>query len=223
MPRFTIPILFLLFFASNLTAQTEKDSVELSAFRKGRNLVGLTGSISSAYLSNANSSSQNNQIGNLYRFNVRLGKFVADKNAVGIVFLASRTELVGYINSKAEVMAMGPWYRLYLGKIPNIAFYLQPSLLYANYFGESDGGHAFQTIDEDLDLYGLRGGLGIGISYVMGDRVSFDVGCEYNQARYWGKYYDHTLTVEQDIVLNRGEFVFSFGFNVLFERLRRDD
>jgi hypothetical protein len=221
--RFALPILLLLFFAGNLMAQTERDSVEQSAFRKGRNLVGVTGSISSAYLNNANSSSQKNQIGNLYRFNVRLGKFVAHKNVVGLMFLASRTELVGYINSKAEVMALGPWYRLYLGKVPNIAFYLQPSLLYASYFGESDGGQALQTIDEDLDLHGVRGGLGIGISYVMGDRVSFDVGCEYNQARYWGRYTDHTLNLEQDIVLNRGEFVFSFGFNVLFERLRRDD
>jgi hypothetical protein len=186
-------------------------------------MVGLSGSISSSYLNQANSSSQNNQIGNLYRFDVRLGKFLADKNAAGLLFLASRTELVGYINSKAEVLALGPWYRLYLGNIPNIAFFLQPSLLYASYFGTSQGQAAFQTVDEDLDLKGVRGGLGIGISYVLGDRMSFDVGCEYNQARLWGYYLDRNLGVEQDVVLNRGEFVFSFGFNVLFERLRTDD
>lgn len=32
-----------------------------------------------------------------------------------MMFLASRTQLVGYINSKAEVMALGPWYRIYFG------------------------------------------------------------------------------------------------------------
>ena len=68
MPRYALLILLPLFFITILTAQTESDTVDQSAFRKGRNLVGLTGSISSAYLSNANSTSQNNQIGNLYRF-----------------------------------------------------------------------------------------------------------------------------------------------------------
>ena len=223
MPRIQVSILLLLLVSVSLMARTERDTVEQSAFRKGRNLVGLSGSISSAYLSNANSSSQNNQIGNLYRFNVRLGKFIAHKNVVGMMFLASRTELVGYINSKAEVMALGPWYRIYLGKVPNIGFYLQPGILYANYFGESDGRQGSQIINEDLDLAGVGAGLGIGISYVLGDRVSFDVGCEYNQALYWGVYSNHTLGSEQDVKLNRGEFVFTFGFNVLFERLRRDD
>jgi hypothetical protein len=95
--------------------------------------------------------------------------------------------------------------------------------MYVNYFGESDGSQAFQIVNENLDLQGVGAGLGIGISYVLGDRVSFDVGCEYNHARYWGMYTDHALNVTQDVALNRGEFVFNFGFNVLFERLRRDD
>lgn len=185
--------------------------------------MGISGSISSSYLSDANSTSQNYQIGNLYRFNIRLGKFVADKNGVGVMFLASRTELVGYVNSDAEVLGLGPWYRIYLGTLPAMAFYLQPSLLYVSYFGEATGRQILQNVDEDLDLQGVSGGLGIGISYVVGDRISFDVGCEYNQARYWGTFTDQNLNSKQDVALNRGEFLFSFSFNVLFERLRKDD
>jgi len=208
---------------SGLFAQSESDSIELSSFRKGRNLVGLSGSISSSYLSNASVSNDNSQLGNLYSFDIRLGKFVADKNLVGMVFIASRTQLIGYINNKAEILGIGPWYRLYLGKDPNIAFYLQTDILYSNYYGESQGVQGFITIDEYLDVAGIRASLGIGLSYVMGDRVSFDVGFEYNQARYWGVISDNSIDHQQDIIIDRGGFIFSFGFNVLFERLKKDD
>ena len=218
-----ILILFLFLMVSGLCAQTGTDTVELSSFRKGRNLVGLNGSISSSYLSNASSSNDNSQLGNLYRFDLRLGKFVANKNVVGLLFIASRTQMIGYINNKAEVLGIGPWYRLYLGKEPNIAFYLQTDILYSNYYGESNGVQSFITIDENLDVAGMRAALGIGLSYVMGDRVSFDVGFEYNQARYWGEITNHSTEERHDIVLDRGGFVFSFGFNVIFERLKRDD
>jgi hypothetical protein len=220
--NFTL-ILALFLMVSGLLAQTESDSIELSSFRKGRNLVGLSGSISSSYLNKASPSNDNSQLGNLYRFDIRLGKFVADKNLVGLVFIASRTQLIGYVNNKAEILGIGPWYRFYLGKEPNIAFYLQTDLLYSNYYGEAIGVQGFVTIDEYLDVAGIRASLGIGLSYVMGDRVSFDVGFEYNQARYWGVISNNTIDQKDDIVLDRGGFVFSFGFNVLFERLKKDD
>jgi hypothetical protein len=220
--NFTLILLLFLLFPG-LFAQADSDSIELSSFRKGRNLVGLSGSISSSYLNNANSSNDNSQLGNLYRFDIRLGKFVANKNAIGLLFIASRTQMIGYVNAKAEVLGIGPWYRLYLGNEPNIAFFLQTDLLYSNYYGKSEGVQSLITIDENLDVQGIWGSLGIGLSYVMGDRVSFDVGFEYNQARYWGVISNNAINQNDDIVLDRGGCVFSFGFNVLFERLKKDD
>ena len=219
MRRIAALILTMSFMVSGLLAQSGSDSIELSSFRKGRNLVGLSGSISSSYLTNANSATDNSQLGNLYRFDIRLGKFVANKNVLGLLFIASRTQMIGYVNAKAEVLGIGPWYRLYLGKEPNIAFFLQSDILYSNYYGESEGVQSFITIDENLDVAGIRAALAIGLSYVLNDRVSFDVGFEYNQARYWGIINNHTTEERNDIVLDRGGFVFSFGFNVLFERL----
>jgi hypothetical protein len=220
--NFTL-VIALFLMVSGLLAQSGSDSVELSSFRKGRNLVGLSGSISSSYLTNANSANDNSQLGNVYRFDIRLGKFVADKNLVGLLFIASRTQMIGYVNTKAEVLGIGPWYRLYLGKEPNIAFYLQTNLLYSNYYGSSEGVQSFLTIDENLNVQGIWAALGIGLSYVMNDRVSFDVGFEYNQSRYWGVINNNITEESNDIVLDRGGFVFSFGFNVLFERLKKDD
>ena len=223
MRRISALIIALFLVVSGLFAQSGKDSVELSSFRKGRNLVGLGGSISSSNLSRANGSNDNSQLGNLYRFDIRLGKFVANKNALGLLFTTSRTQMIGYINNKAEFLSIGPWYRLYVGKEPNIAFYIQTDLLYSNYYGSSTGVQGLFTIDENLDVAGIHGALGIGLSYVIGDRVSFDVGFEYNQARYWGVVKDNTLGTSEDIVIDRSGFIFSFGFQVLFERLKKHD
>ena len=223
MRRFSVLIIILFYTVSGLLAQSGSDSIELSSFRKGRNLVGLHGAISSSNLSRPDGSNDNSQLGNLYRFDIRLGKFVANKNVLGLLFTATRTQMIGYINNKAEFLSIGPWYRLYLGKEPNIAFYIQTDLLYSNYYGSSTGVQSLLTIDENLNVAGIHGALGIGLSYVMGDRVSFDVGFEYNQARYWGVVTDNTLATSEDIVLDRSGFIFSFGFHVLFERLKKDD
>jgi len=142
---------------------------------------------------------------------------------LGLVFSASRTQMIGYVNNIAEILGVGPWYRLYLGKEPNIAFFLQTDMVYSNYYGESVGVSSLVYIDEHLDVAGIRGSLGVGLSYVMGDRVAFDVAFDYNLSRYWGILKDNNLNVQQDIVLDRGGFVFSFGFYVLFNRLKQDD
>jgi hypothetical protein len=220
--RISALIIAILLLASTLSAQTVSDSIERSSFRKGRNLVGMSGSISSSNIASANTSADNSQLGNLYRFDVRLGKFVANKHMLGLLFSASRTQMVGYVNARAEFLGIGPWYRLYLGKDPHIAFYIQTDILYSDYYGESIGTRALFTVDENLELDGVRASLGIGLSYVVGDRVSFDVGFEYNQARYWGVIRDNVFDSKQDVVLDRGGFVFSFGFNVLFKRLKQD-
>ena len=95
MLRISTLIVTLFLMVSGLFAQTESDSIELSSFRKGRSLVGLSGSISSSYITNANASNDNPQLGNLYNFNIRLGRFVANKNVLGLAFLAAALEAVG--------------------------------------------------------------------------------------------------------------------------------
>lgn len=213
----------MFFMVSGLYSQIDSDSIELSSFRKGRNLVGLNGAISSSDLSRADGPNDNSQLGNLYRFDIRLGKFVANKNTLGLLFSASRTQMIGYVNNTAEFLNVGPWYRIYLGKEANVAFYIQADLLYSNYYGSSTGVQSIFIIDEELDMAGIHGALGIGLSYVMGDRVSFDVGFEYNRSRYWGEAQDNTLGTSEDLIIERSGFIFSFGFQVIFERLKKDE
>lgn len=221
--RVAVILVPFLFLTNVLLARSTTDSLDYSSFRKGRNLVGISGSISSSGLSNANSNAGNTRLGNLYRFDIKLGKFIANRNLVGIQFHASRTHLVGFVDSKAEGLGLGPWYRLYIGKDPNIALYLQTTLMYANYFSRSSVVAASYSLNEELELQGIRGSLGLGICYVMTDRIAFEVGCDYNQARYWGSLTDFIGEEKRDITLNRGELVFTFGFTIFFRKMKADD
>jgi len=213
----------LLLLANGIMAEADADSLKISSFRKGRNLVGIGGSVSSSILDRSQISNNPSEVGNNYNFDVKLGKFVANKNLLGLSFNASRTHLIGYVESKAEILSVGPWYRLYRGKDPNLSFYLQSMLQYSSYYGNSTGKQSLITIDDEVVASGINGSLGLGICYVMVDRISFEVGCDYHQGRFWGTLTDNVLETEQDIILNRGKFVFSFGFVVLFGKVKEND
>ena len=60
--------------STGVLAQSETDSMALSAFRKGRNLVGISGEVSSSMLDWTNIQSRESDAANSYRFVVRLGK-----------------------------------------------------------------------------------------------------------------------------------------------------
>lgn len=223
MSRFLRLSIILLLLSNGITAQDDADSVSNTAFRKGRNLVGIGGSVSSSSMDRSQITNNPSEVGNNYSFNVILGRFVANKNIVGLAFDASRIHLVGYVESKAEMLNVGPWYRLYLGKHPNLSFYLQSRFQYSSYFGNSSGVHSLFTIDEEVRASGINGSIGLGISYVMVDRISFEVGCDYHQGRFWGTLSDKVLSTDKDIVLDRSKFVFSFGFVVLFGKIKENE
>ena len=213
----------LLFLANGITAQADADSLKISSYRKGRILVGISGEVSSSMLDRSNLPYNASEAGNSYLFRLKLGKFVAEKNLLGISFHTSKTQLVGFIEGKAEILSIGPWYRLHMGNSPDLAFYLQSTVHYASYFGRSEGVQNMFTIDEEISANGINASLGLGASYAIADRIIFEVGVDYHRGRFWGTLTDNILAVDQDIILNRGKFVFSFGFAVLFGKLKEDE
>ncbi|MCK5464170.1 MAG: hypothetical protein KAI95_14180 [Bacteroidales bacterium] len=223
MSRVFLFITSFMFLVSCLMAQDDADSIKVTTFRKGRNLVGIGGSVSSSILDKTKISSNPSDLGNNYHFDLKLGKFVADKNLVGLSFDASRAHLIGYIETIAEVLAVGPWYRYYIGKDPNLALYFQSTLQYSSYHGHSAGVQNLVSINEEIAAGGINGSLGLGICYAMADIITFEVGCDFHQGRFWGTLTDNALGTEQDLVLNRSKFAFTFGFTVLFGKLKEDD
>jgi hypothetical protein len=223
MLRFCLLFTSFLLLTVFTMAQADADSVKVTTFRKGRNLVGMAGAVSSSIMDRSKLSTNPSDLGNNYNFQVKLGKFVANKNLVGISFEASRTHLIGYIETKAEVLGIGPWYRFYMGKDPNLALYLQSTLQYASYHANSSGIHQMITVDDDISATGINGSLGLGVCYAIADIITFEVGCDIHQGRFWGTLNDNVFDTEQDIVLNRSKFIFTFGFAVLFGKLQEND
>ncbi len=223
MARVYLLIIALILVNSSILAQENADSVKVTTFRKGRNLVGVGGAVSTSIMDRSKLSTNPSDLGNNYNFQVKLGKFVANKNLVGISFEASRTHLISYIETKAEVLGVGPWYRIYLGKDPNLALYLQSTLQYASYHANSSGTQGLITIDDDVKATGINGSLGLGICYAIADIITFEVGCDIHQGRFWGTLSDNVLDTEQDILLKRSKFIFTFGFAVLFGKLQEND
>lgn len=213
--------ILLVLFLAPLSAQGEADSTQTTAFRKGRNLVRMEGGISSSFLGNAADGGARIQNGNQYSYALNLGKLVSTKHLLALEFKITKEEMVGIINSSAETMAVGPFYRYYLGIEPAFAFYLQAGVSYASYHGTATSDRAFMLIDEYLDLQGIRGSMGFGLSYVMNDRACFEVGCIYGHSRLWGTYENLITREVHPTVLNHGSMAFTFGFSILFERLKR--
>ena len=222
MHRFFQLSILILFLAKGLFAQLDNDSIVISSFRQGRNLIGVSGTISSANTGNTQNFTSTDQFNNLYRFDVRLGNFVANKNLLGLLFITSNTHLAGYLESNAEVLSVGPWYRLYLGKHPNIALYLQSSIHYSSYFGNTSGVQGIFTINEEMEAKGITGSIGLGVCYVIADRISFEVGFDYNKARFWGTLSDNVMATKNDIIFDRSEYLFSFGITILFGKMKGD-
>jgi hypothetical protein len=57
----------------------------------------------------------------------------------------------------------------------------------------------------------------------MARRVAFDVSCKYSFSHYWGTMSDFELDLEDDIILDLRGLNFTFGFNVLFGKIKQDE
>lgn len=221
--KYCLPILFITFIFTELSAQSDSVSSSYTSFRKGRNFVGLSGSIGSFSNSDDQGIFIDNNFINKYSFNIRLGKTVADKNLVGLVFNATRDHSTDFVNVEKELLALGPLYRLYLGKTTNIGLYLQTSVVYTYYVQQSEGFQGLMLIDQELSGHGIGGTLGIGFAYVIADIVAFEVGFDYLLTSFNGEFINKITGIRKDLTFQRNGYQFSFGFNLMFGKLKKDE
>lgn len=216
-----ILIAHLLLFAS-IFGQSDQDSTSITSFRKGRNFVGLSGSIGSSSIDNNQGIFYTDNNINKYSFDIRLGKFVANKNLVGLVFNTMRDHSTDYVDSEKEILSLGPFYRLYISNSPNIGLFFQTSVLYTYYVEHSEGLSGFLFIEEELRGHGISGTAGIGFAYVINDIVAFEVGFDYMFSGFKGEIVDLRNGSKNDITFRLHNYQFSFGFNLLFGRLKKE-
>lgn len=225
MRRNAFALFLFLLISTIVSAQADSisDSLKFKPLGKGSFLVGIGGSISSNNLAQTNFKTNAAQFGNTYQFEVMLGRFVADRHLLGLQFNTRKVSLLGEIETTADITNLGPMYRLYFGKNPGISLFLITSVKWSAYDDLSKGTISGVNIHHEISAQGIHGSLGLGISYIMASRVAFDVSCKYTLSRYWGALSDFVANEENDIILDFRGFNFSFGFRVLFGKIKQDD
>ncbi|MFL0352014.1 hypothetical protein [Xanthomarina sp. GH4-25] len=200
--------------------ETVKDTIKTASetpFRKGRWLTGLTGFIGSG--STENTITHNKSISNRYRIEINTGKFVRDRINIGLSANMERSnfEEKNVAESTSETFFIGPKGTYYASnsEIGSIFFSLSPG--YALY--RDQVGAIIENVYTENTNKG--GGFGFlftfGFAYVIHDRVSFDLGLNYNV--YWldlnqeNSINDKTDNVSFEV----SNLSFSFGFKILLD------
>ncbi len=214
---YIITLIFTFFaFSTSIAAQEIKKDTTETPFRKGRWLTGLSGSISSGTIENT--SLGNKSSSNQYGINISTGKFIKDRVLVGFLFNIQRQNFKSnFVKKNTEILILGPGAKYYFSKsnIGSLFYGLSPGFVV--YRDET----SLMLEDEFTELFSKGNGIGIfstlGYSYVLHDRISFDLGLTANV---------NWLKVEQEGIpegtINNVNFVlsdlsFTFGFNVLLD------
>jgi hypothetical protein len=192
------------------------DNSDQTPFRKGRWLTGLAGSIGSG--SFENTQTNNKSISNWYRFEMSTGKFLIDRLNAGLLITMERDNAENENEeSTSETFFVGPKGAYYLSpnSIGSIFFSLSPG--YALY-RETIGGLVDDIYVENVNKGGGFGFLStFGFSYVIHDRISFELGLNYNI--YWlnlnqgNSVNDNSNNVTYEL----SNISFSFGFKILID------
>lgn len=202
-------------FAQNILIDSTGSS-DNTPFRKGRWLTGLTGSIGSG--SFENTKTKNKSISNWYRIEIGTGKFLIDRLNIG---LSANMERSNFENENeentSETFFVGPkgTYFMSPNSIGSVFFSLSPGYVI---YRETIGG-----LTEDIYVENVNkgGGFGVlstfGFAYVIQDRVSFELGLNYNV--YWLDLKQETNLNEttNHVTFELSNLSFSFGFKILLD------
>ncbi|HLV37980.1 hypothetical protein [Xanthomarina sp.] len=203
------------FFAQNKEIDSTKNT-EITPFRKGRWLTGLTGSIGSGTFENTKT--ENKSISNWYRIEIGTGKFIIDRLNIGLSANMERSNIENdTFENTSEIFFVGPksTYFLSPSSIGSVFFSLSPGYVL---YRETIGGIVQDVYVENLNKGGGFGFLStFGFSYVIQDRVSFDLGLNYNV--YWLNL-DEETTIDpkvKNVSYALSNLSFSFGFKILLD------
>jgi outer membrane protein W len=220
-------LLLVLFFscffsisAQNSNSQeVKKDSTTTNTpFKKGRWLVGLSGSIGSA--STENTTSNEITTSNRYSIAMGAGKFVMDRLNVGLFTDMERQ------NSQNDLDEGKTVENFFIG--PNINYYISKSEIGSLYAGFSPGFTRYRTqtiiSEESIAINTINTGNGFGMittfgfMYVINNRVGLDISLNWNN--YWININQETLdsnTIERiNFVIS--DLTFAFGFKILLDK-----
>ncbi len=218
MIRSSVLIIFLItsitVFSQDISEDSNinEDSIT-TPFRKGRWLSGLSGSISSG--STKIDTSSTKAFTNQYSFDFATGKFFKDRWLLGGIFQMHRDNSRQFVDLESETVLIAPQLSYYLSDNPHGSVFLSLALGYASFREKTvvliNGMPSQETLKGDG--FGLIAQFGY--SYVLHDRIAFDLGLTLNEI--WGnaeRELDGGLT-NTKLAISTGNLLFTFGFKVI--------
>ena len=215
--QYAFAILLFILVNSTVFSQSEKDTVDSNTpFRKGRWLTGLSGSISSG--TNSLDTIGSGMTRNQYAVDFRTGKFLKDRLLLGGLVLLSRSSTEEFTKRTLETLYIGPLLTWYLTDGDKGSLFLSGSGGYVNFRDES--GLLQSGILNQILIDGNGAGilLRFGYSYVLHDRVAFDL--SLNFTNYWlsADVIEQPANRRTKENFTVSDLSFSFGFSVLLDR-----
>jgi hypothetical protein len=171
----------ILSLGNPVIAQEEKDSLDITTpFRKGRWLTGLSGSISSG--ANSLDTIGSGVTRNQYAIDLRTGKFLKDRLLLGGLVLLSRSSTKEFTKRTLETLYIGPLVTWYLTDDDKGSLFVSGSGGFVNFRDES--GFIQSGIPSQILIDGNGAGilLRFGYSYVLHDRVAFDLSLNFTNS-----------------------------------------
>lgn len=201
-----------------LVAQSVSQTDSLpTPFRKGRWYLGLSGIISSS----ANKVRGTDERSNTNRYGMSMdgGKFFKDRWLIGGIIEITGTEFTGSADFTTETLFIGPLISRYFSPSSQGSLYLSLSPGYSRY-------RDFVSVEQptaSLEQSSSGNGFGIitslGYSYVVHDRISFDIGFVLSQSWFRVELDTGTPDIEESDDIAISNVAFTFGFNILLEKL----
>jgi len=191
------------------------DSIH-SPFRKGRWLTGITGTISSSV--NESKSTDERTSSNEYALNILGGKFFKDRWLVGGIVQMDRSDADGLTDLNTEGLFLGPLVTHYFSDSERGSLNLTLSPGYTRYNNSISFLDDLEENIEESEGSGFGFIVNLGYSYVVFDRIAFDIGVALTQR--WLKV-ERRLEPGEVVFsdeINLRDISFSFGFRVLLDR-----
>ncbi len=210
---FILSIFLLLSFSIQSQRNKSQDSLD-TPFRKGRWLTGLSGSISTN--TTKVKAEDTKTITNEFGLNFSTGKFIKDRWLLGGKLNADRASSAGGIDRTTESFYVGPFVSYYLSPSNRGSLFTSLSSGYVRYLEETQVNTLPTPVEQQSEGSGFGTLVGLGYSYVIHDKIAFDIG--FNLNLFWiglDKEQASGPSSSQNIAVSNTAF--TFGFNVILD------
>lgn len=209
-----ILFLSLIFLFGFLSYSQDVDSTK-TAFKKGRWLTGLNGTISST-TTKIDDADVKTTVNN-YGINIESGKFVKDRFLIGGILQINRSSSDGNFRTSTEYFFIGPKTNYYFMDDSSGSLFASFAIGYVRYQDETEIFMQESLAQEFSEGDGIGSILGLGYSYTINRSIAFDLSINANLFRV--RIERESLPSENitTTVFNSSELLFSFGFNIILD------